>query len=96
MKLSKTKQNSVIGATLEFVRLRDVHNLISSLTKNHKVTNLYSLFNINRTAYYRCKHRKSYDADRKYNPPQHEIPIKFIRNFKWYGGRRIKASLELA
>lgn len=53
-----------------------------------------SLFGISRTAYYRYKRGKSYNADSKYNRPKHEIRIEFIRNFKRYGSRRIKASLE--
>ena len=53
-----------------------------------------SLFDISRTAYYRYKRGKSYNADNKYNRPKHEIRIEFIRNFKRYGSRRIKASLE--
>jgi len=55
---------------------------------------LCSLFGISRTAYYRYKRGKSYNADSKYNRPKHEIRIEFIRNFKRYGSRRIKASLE--
>ena len=53
-----------------------------------------SLFDISRTAYYRYKRGNSYNADKKYNRPKHEIRIEFIRNFKRYGSRRIKASLE--
>ena len=53
-----------------------------------------SLFDISRTAYYRYKRGKSYNAGNKYNRPKHEIRIEFIRNFKRYGSRRIKASLE--
>lgn len=52
------------------------------------------LFDISRTAYYRYKRGKSYNADKKYNRPKHEIRIEFIRNLKRYGSRRIKASLE--
>jgi putative transposase len=55
---------------------------------------LCALFDISRTAYYRYKRGKSYNADKKYNRPKHEIRIEFIRNFKRYGSRRIKASLE--
>jgi len=55
---------------------------------------LCSLFDISRTAYYRYKRGNSYNADKKYNRPKHEIRIEFIRNFKRYGSRRIKASLE--
>lgn len=53
-----------------------------------------ALFDISRTAYYRYKRGKSYNADKKYNRPKHEIRIEFIRNLKRYGSRRIKASLE--
>ena len=52
------------------------------------------MFDISRTAYYRYKRGKSYNADKKYNRPKHEIRIEFIRNFKRYGSRRIKAALE--
>lgn len=52
------------------------------------------LFDISRTAYYRYKRGKSYNADKKYNRPKHEIRIEFIRNMKRYGSRRIKASLN--
>jgi transposase InsO family protein len=55
---------------------------------------LCDLFDISRTAYYRYKRGKSYNADKKYNRPKHEIRIEFIRNLKRYGSRRIKASLE--
>lgn len=53
-----------------------------------------ALFDISRTAYYRYKRGKSYNADKKYNRPKHEIRIEFIRNMKRYGSRRIKASLN--
>lgn len=53
-----------------------------------------TLFEISRTAYYRYKRGKSYNADNKYNRSKHEIRIEFIRNFKRYGSRRVKASLE--
>lgn len=55
---------------------------------------LCSLFDISRTAYYRYKRGKSYHSDSKYNRPKHEVRLEFIRNFKRYGSRRIKASLE--
>ena len=42
----------------------------------------------------RYRRGKSYNADNKYNRPKHEIRLEFIRNFKRYGSRRIKASLE--
>ena len=42
----------------------------------------------------RYKRGKSYNADSKYNRSKHEIRIEFIRNFKRYGSRRVKASLE--
>jgi putative transposase len=64
------------------------------LSKNHKISYLCSLFEISRTAYYRYKRGKSHNSDSKYNRPKHEIRIEFIRNFKRYGSRRIKASLE--
>ena len=67
---------------------------MSSLAKKHKISYLCSLFDISRTAYYRYRRGKSYNADKKYNRPKHEIRIEFIRNFKRYGSRRIKASLE--
>jgi putative transposase len=80
--------------SLEFVRLRDVYDLISSLSKNHKISYLCTLFEVSRTAYYRYKRGESYNADSKYNRPKHEIRIEFIRNMKRYGSRRIKASLN--
>jgi putative transposase len=55
---------------------------------------LCALFDISRTAYYRYKRGKSYNADKKNNRPKHEIRIEFIRNMKRYGSRRIKASLN--
>ncbi len=79
---------------LEFVRLRDVYDLVSLLSKNHKISYLCSSFDISRTAYYRYKRGKSHNSDSKYNRPKHEIRMEFIRNFKRYGSRRIKASLE--
>lgn len=42
----------------------------------------------------RYRRGKSYNADKKYNRPKHEIRIEFIRNRKRYGSRRIKASLN--
>jgi len=58
------------------------------------VSYLCFLFDISRTAYYRFKQGKSYNADSKYSRPKHEIRIEFIRNMKRYGSRRIKKSLE--
>jgi putative transposase len=42
----------------------------------------------------RYRRGKSYNADNKYNRSKHEIRLEFIRNFKRYGSRQIKASLE--
>ena len=67
---------------------------MSSLSKKHKISYLCTLFEVSRTAYYRYKRGKSYNADSKYNRPKHEIRIEFIRNMKRYGSRRIKASLN--
>ncbi|WP_414617637.1 IS3 family transposase [Dyadobacter sp. 32] len=68
--------------------------MVSSLTKKHKISYLCALFDIIRTAYYRYKRGKSYNADKKYNRPKYEIRIEFIRNMKRYGSRRINASLQ--
>lgn len=68
--------------------------MASSLSKRYKISYLCDLFDISRTAYYRYRRGKSYNADKKYNRPKHEIRIEFIRNRKRYGSRRIKASLN--
>jgi len=94
IKLFKRKQNSVIGATLQHVRLRDVYDLIFSLSKRNKVSYLCLLFDVSRTAYYRYRRGKSHNSDSKYNRPTHEIRIEFIRNSKRYGSRRIRESLK--
>ncbi|MCU0467402.1 MAG: hypothetical protein MUF58_02285 [Arcicella sp.] len=54
---------------------------------------LCSLFDVSRTAFYRYKRGESYNADQKYHRPKHEVRLEFLRNFKRYGSRRIKASL---
>jgi hypothetical protein len=48
---------------------------------------------VSRTAFYRYKRGESYNADQKYHRPKHEVRLEFLRNFKRYGSRRIKASL---
>jgi putative transposase len=67
---------------------------VSSLSNDHKISYLCSLFDISRTAYYRYKRGKSHNSGNKYNRPKYEIRIEFIRNLKRYGSRRIKATLE--
>ena len=94
IKLLKAKQNPVIGATLEPVRLRDVYELIYSLSRTQKVNYLCTLFEVSRTAYYRYRRGESHNADKKYNRPRHEIRAEFIQNWKRYGSRRIQESLK--
>jgi hypothetical protein len=89
IKLFKAKQNSVIGATLQHVRLRDVYDLIISLSRTNKLSYLCSLFEVIRTAYYWYQRGENHDARKKYNRPRHEIRIEFIRNLKRYGRGRI-------
>ena|GEM_PF-3813770 len=50
--------------SLEPVRLRDVYELIYSLSRTHKNNYLYSLFEVSRTEYYRYRQGKSHKADK--------------------------------
>ncbi len=56
---------------------------------------LCAVFEVSRTSYYNFARGRSYNLEKKYSRPRHEIRMEFLRNMKRYGLRRIQASLAL-
>ena len=79
--------------TLQQVRLRDVYNLIKSLSKTYKISHLCRILKVSRTSYYHYAKGNTYNADKKYHRARHEIRKGFLENMKRYGNRRIKAAI---
>lgn len=62
---------------------------------DYTIALLCAVFEVSRTSYYNFARGRSYNLEKKYSRPRHEIRMEFLRNMKRYGSRRIQASLAL-